>query len=196
MTIDILNHLPDKYRQAAAETYYEAFRRKLHPIMRDDRKAIAALAADFDAERAIVALVDGEFAGIAGIKHDGRQLANLTWATMRQQFGIWGALWRFALLALLERKQEKGVLLMDGIAVRPEMRGKGVGTQLLEAVYAYAREAGFDAVRLDVVDTNPRARQLYERRGFIAEKTASYPFLQRVMGFSAVTTMTRPVNAQ
>jgi ribosomal protein S18 acetylase RimI-like enzyme len=78
---------------------------------------------------------------------------------------------------------------MDGIVVHPSARGQGIGTQLLEALFQYAREHGFARVRLDVVDTNPRARQLYERQGFVAVKTRQYPFLRRVLGFAAVTTM-------
>ena len=64
----------------------------------------------------------------------------------------------------------------------------GVGTQLLTAVASFGREQGYRAICLDVVDTNPGARRLYERAGFAPTITRSYPFL-RPFGFTAVTTM-------
>jgi ribosomal protein S18 acetylase RimI-like enzyme len=65
----------------------------------------------------------------------------------------------------------------------------GVGTKLLDAIVEVAQARGYRQVRLDVVDTNPRARQLYERRGFVAVETKSYPWLRHLLGFSASTTM-------
>ena len=75
-----------------------------------------------------------------------------------------GVLW---LLSALERDLAPGVLLMDGIfvadaATRPRDRdatfvgdqGRGAGA------------GGVSVVRLDVIDSNPRARALYEREGF------------------------------
>ena len=49
------------------------------------------------------------------------------------------------------------------------------------------------AVRLDVVDSNPRARRLYEREGFVPVRTVRTPYLQRAMGFAASTTMVRDI---
>jgi RimJ/RimL family protein N-acetyltransferase len=48
-------------------------------------------------------------------------------------------------------------------------------------------------LRLQVVDTNPRARALYERLGFRAAKTHRVPLVGPLMGFSAYTDMVRPV---
>jgi len=56
------------------------------------------------------------------------------------------------------------------IAVVPSKRGHGVGDQLLEALLAQAREAGYEAPSLNVEPGNP-ARKLYERHGFeVVEK--------------------------
>lgn len=85
---------------------------------------------------------------------------------------------------------------MDGIAVDPAMRGRGVGSLLIEEVAAVAVEQGCREVRLDVIDTNPRARALYERRGFTAVRTEHTPYLRGLLGFGAVTTMHRPVGTK
>lgn len=83
---------------------------------------------------------------------------------------------------------------MDGIAVAPDVRGRGVGGLLIEEVAAVAAEQDCREIRLDVIDTNPRARALYERRGFTAVRTEHTPYLRRLL-FGAVTTMHRPVEA-
>ena len=61
------------------------------------------------------------------------------------------------------------------------------------SVYAFAQEHTYRAVRLGVVDTNPRARALYEREGFVAGRTLHLPGMQFLAGFGATTTMIRPV---
>ena len=82
---------------------------------------------------------------------------------------------------------------MDGIVVRADRRGRGIGTKLVFRLFDVALAHNKRVVRLDVVDTNPAARRLYERLGFVELNTEKVPFLRRVMGFSAATTMERPV---
>jgi ribosomal protein S18 acetylase RimI-like enzyme len=51
------------------------------------------------------------------------------------------------------------------IAVVPSRRGKGLGGELLEALFRQAREDGFQALSLSVEPDNP-ALKLYEKLGF------------------------------
>ena len=51
------------------------------------------------------------------------------------------------------------------IAVVPQSRGRGAGTFLMSALIATARERGIGALSLSV-ETDNRARRLYERLGF------------------------------
>lgn len=62
----------------------------------------------------------------------------------------------------LDRRQDE-IRILD-IALLPEHRGRGIGSQLLSAVHAQAAAAGL-AVRLHVEHYN-LARQLYERMGY------------------------------
>jgi len=52
--------------------------------------------------------------------------------------------------------------------VAPEVRGQGIGTQLVEAVKAWARESGVRELQLEVTEGNGDAARLYERCGFRA----------------------------
>jgi GNAT superfamily N-acetyltransferase len=55
---------------------------------------------------------------------------------------------------------------VEDLFVAPDVRGRGFGTQLLEAAELLARNSGYDRIGLSVGVGNPRARALYERRGF------------------------------
>ena len=78
---------------------------------------------------------------------------------------------------------------MDGIAVDAAAWGRGIGTRLLDAICDHARDLDKTSVRLDVIDTNPRARTLYERRGFVTVRTEGVGPLRAIFSFRAVTTM-------
>ncbi len=78
---------------------------------------------------------------------------------------------------------------MDGIVVDGEARGKGIGSMLLDQIIDYAKEHKFKSIRLDVIDSNPRAQKLYETKGFVASSVESFPYLKWLIGFSGSTTM-------
>lgn len=61
------------------------------------------------------------------------------------------------------------VRTIDGLGVLPAARGRGVGRALVEAAVARAREQGATKVTLRVLATNPSAKRLYERCGFVVE---------------------------
>ena len=50
--------------------------------------------------------------------------------------------------------------------VRPAWRGRGVGTQLMLAAEDELRQRGFTQAVIGVGKANPRARKLYEERGY------------------------------
>ena len=53
------------------------------------------------------------------------------------------------------------------IAVRPDLRYRGIGRTLLDYLFAYAGERGADRLFLEVRPSNVAARALYKRAGFL-----------------------------
>ncbi len=183
-----------RHRADAAGLYWQAFGAKLGKVLGPEPRARAFFERVLDPSHAHGAFdPDGRLIGLAGFKTADGALIDGGWADLRATYGRLGALWRAPLLALVERPVAPDILLMDGISVRADARGLGVGSALLAAIVDEARRRGARAVRLDVVERNHRARALYERRGFEPVATESAGPLRHVFGFRRSTTMLRPV---
>jgi ribosomal-protein-alanine N-acetyltransferase len=55
---------------------------------------------------------------------------------------------------------------INNLAVRPELRGRGLGSQMLEAIIAEAQGLGAGSLTLEVRRSNIPAHRLYQRAGF------------------------------
>nr|WP_253276866.1 GNAT family N-acetyltransferase [Ruegeria sp. 6PALISEP08] len=180
----------DQERAQAAALFWQAFRAKLNKVMGPDEKGLAFFETALNPDFALVARDDtGRMLGLAGFKTRDGGLAGGSMSDLARVYGWFGAIWRALILSVLERELKPGVFQMDGIFVAAEARGKGVGTALLRAIKQEARSRGMSEVQLDVIDTNPRARALYEREGFRPvgeEKTGP---LKHLFGFSSATKM-------
>lgn len=181
------------HRRAAAQLYWDAFGLKLEHAIGPRSSGIPLIERTLEPARAVAAFQGDILVGLAGFTLDGRALTDITARDIIREFGLFGSMRRIAWAALLERHPQPDELLMDGIVVRADRRGRGIGTQLLLRMFDLAREHGKRVVRLDVVDTNPAARHLYDKMGFVERETRRVPFLRRVLGVAAVTSMERPV---
>lgn len=186
--------LPESSRAAAARLYWEAFGGKLGPVLGPDDRALVFLSRVLRADHCLCALDgDGALLGLAGFKSPQGSFAGGTPADLRAAYGRAGAVWRAALLRLLAHEVDNHRFLVDGIAVARGARGQGVGTALLAALCDEARARGYASIRLEVIDTNWRARALYERQGFAPVRTERMGLLRHVFGFASATTMVRPL---
>lgn len=193
-TVYIRQGVDDGQRGDATRLYCEAFAEKLMPFLGKLDRSMAFLSRYVAVDRACVAELDGRVVGVAGYKQGGRGLFEPSFAGFWQEYG-WSAPLRYLGLALLERREEPECLLMDGIAVDASLRGHGIGTKLLRAIEEKALSRGCRTIRLDVIDTNPGARRLYERFGFEAEKTTGVGIFRMFFSFESSTTMTKRIGA-
>lgn len=182
--------IPEAHRHAVAALYWEAFGTKLGHVLGPRDRALRFIAAVMMRDHGICALsADGKLLGVVGFKTVRGALVGGNFQDMRKVYGGFGAAWRVTLLAALERDVENKCFLMDGLFVAAEARGQGVGTALLDAICAEARKRGYRHVRLDVIDTNDRARALYVRYGFQPQRPRSIGWLRYVFGFRETTAM-------
>lgn len=190
--------LPDALRADAAWLYWQAFGSKLGRVLGPDARALAFLADSMTAEHALAALDDdGRLLGLIGFRAGAVGFAGGSYAALVRCYGRAGALWRGAALWALTQGSadaaDHGRLLIDGLCVAAEARGRGVGTALIEALVRSPAAEGYRELHLEVIDSNLRARALYERLGFRAVRTARLGPLRHLFGFRAAVTMVRPL---
>jgi len=181
--IQIVRGLSDDDRQRAAEIIYEAFRGKLR-FAGSRRSLLPALAKALRSDRAICAYLDGRLLGIVGVDYGGQNLLAARWHAFCHDLGLLRGTLDALLISLMAWRDRRDDLYISSLAVAPEFRGRGIGTQLLSAAESLARELRFRQVSLNVVNTNPRARALYVRLGYRVVRQHRYPFTRRLMGFS------------
>ena len=186
--------LPETHRAAAVSLYWQAFGGKLGRILGPEPRALIFLSRVMRADHCLYAEDDaGRLLGLAGFKSPAGSFAGGLPQDLRAVYGWFGAAWRLALLRLLQTDVDNDRFLIDGICVAREWRGQGVGSALIAALIAEGRSRGYAAIRLDVVDSNFRARALYERLGFAPWRSETLGLLRHVFGFTRATTMVLPL---
>ena len=182
--------IPDGLHAQAAALYWDAFGEKLGIVMGPRAKGLAYVRRVLDPSHAICALSDkGDLLGVVGFKTYEGALVGGGYRDLAAIYGHTGASWRAGLLSLLDRDIENKRFLMDGIFVAHDARGQGVGSALLHAIMTEGRARGYPSLRLDVIDTNPRAKALYARHGFQTLKTDQLGVLKYIFKFQSATTM-------
>lgn len=183
---------PMDQRDEAARIYWGAFGDKLGRVMGPDRRALEFLTRGLRPDHCFSALDgNGRLIGLAGFKSVQGSFSGGTRRDLRRVYGTFGSAWRAGLLRLLSHEVDNERFLIDGIAVAPGARGRGIGTALITALCREAKRRGYPAARLEVIEGNPRARALYEREGFVATHTDQLGLLRFAFGFAAATTMVR-----
>ena len=186
--------VPKSLQRDAAVLFDSAFGEKFAVAVPSQDARIDLLEQSLVLPFAFSAIHEGVLAGLAGFHSAiGSFTGGMTYRQLVASLGLIRGNRAALVFGLYERQPAESELLMDGIAVHPEMRGRGIGTRLLEELTSYARREGYDQVRLDVIDTNPGARRLYERHGFVARRTERFGYLRWLLGFGASTTMIRDV---
>ncbi len=183
--------LPPALRPQAAALYWQAFGAKLGRVMGPEPRALAYLQRVIRDDHVIIAREDDMLLGLAGFRTPFGSFAVGERADLAAIYGPWGGAWRGMLMRRLASEVDNENFLLDGLCVRADRRGEGLGTALMGAIAAEARLRDYPAIRLDVVDSNTRARALYARLGYRETKSQSIGWLRPIFGFSAAVTMVR-----
>lgn len=179
----------DTRRAEVARMFWAAFSDKLGMPLGPASRGEAYIARALQPRFAICAFEGDRLLGVAGFKTSEGGLVGGSLSDLASVYGWLGALWRGLVLDQLERSLAAEQLLMDGIFVAESARGRGVGTALLRTVVAHARGRGYCELKLDVIDSNHRARELYERNGFVASGSVTTGPFRFLFGFREATTM-------
>lgn len=140
-----LDQIADAYEEhfVFEETHpaqaFTVFKRNVYPTRCDAEKALAEN-------------------GLMVYEEDGRILASVITSHHQPQ--------EYAHVTWQRALDEKAVLTIHLLMVRPSASGRGIGAQLIRYIEAQAQAAGMQALRLDTGSQNKPAVHLYEKLGF------------------------------
>lgn len=197
MQMKYVDHLPTGLAFRAMELYLHALRDKFHPILGCNERIIELLRQIVDPNHCLTALRNQEPVGILGIQTSEGGFLNPTLKSLISEYGVISGFYKLTGLYLLDHVTAIDEWYVDGIAVAEERRGLGIGSELMLYFEKTAKEKGIRKLSLDVTNTNPRARALYERLGFVVSKQIRiWPF-NRIYGlpFESAILMEKELSA-
>lgn len=93
------------------------------------------------------------------------------WLALLPPVGLVGQLFIQFICDRLELADGSQRAYLYSFRVKPAYRSKGVGSAMMERVEADLRSRGFQRVTLTVARENQRARELYQKRGYLVTAT-------------------------
>ncbi|MHA1734523.1 MAG: GNAT family N-acetyltransferase [Promethearchaeota archaeon] len=200
MEVRVVGKIAEDQKDKVSAMIVEAFSRKLLNLVystRSRNKVHRVLRKSLDFGSALYAIRGGEVVGVAGLLTHTRSFLRHGPVVLCREFGLLGGLGRFianVFFDLFSLPRGGRELHLQLVCVDRRLRGRGIGTSLLRAAFAYARRRGFKRVSLEVVDSNSRAKRLYEGEGFVTKRHDNIPFLTRGAGFDGVFWMERDLS--
>ncbi len=185
--IEITQAISETQKDEIIEIIYNAFEKKLSNLElkpKSKEQGIRIIKKSANYEQGLYLLYKSKIIGGVGMNFREKRFYYFQWKVLKEEFGLFGALWRSIVQKFSVDNLKDTELYIGSIAVSENYRGKGFGTQLLNAVNDFAKKNGFETIILDVVDTNPRAYELYKRYGFEVIKKRKFGFITRSAGFS------------
>ncbi len=179
-------------RPVVARLYASAFQRKFVDLIGEKEVVARLLEKGLIPDYSLICYDQGQVVGLAGFHVGKKSFVNLRLSHFIQQFGFFKGLWKgiWSCIIFYRKPAPKGELPMNGIAVDENFQGKGIGNQLLDALFAWAKSHDYEAIHLDVIDENPRAKKLYQKLNFIEISHEKFPpFIERLIGASGITHM-------
>ena len=128
-------------------------------------------AGEFGYRNHVVGTVDGKVV-CAGAGYTGETSIAFTLSAIRQimrfygAISCWGVIRRGLQIEDVIKPPTKDLYYIGHLGVTPDLRGQGIGTQLLNHLLLPEYTKGRATVALDVAVSNPRAKALYTRMGF------------------------------
>ena len=122
-----------------------------------------------------VAIDNNTIVGLVG-RRSSTQNLSYTIAAAKQIFGFYGlvkglkVIFRGLRFETIVSPPTKGRVCLHNLGVSSNYQGKGYGQKMIEHFIANEKIVNTTHVCLDVAATNPRAKLLYQRLGFVVEK--------------------------
>lgn len=189
--IEIKLGIPEELRHQAAIICCEGFLSQIEWLFGSKQKAIAVVEHSFNGELGLTAQVQGQLVGFVGLRYENRPFLQFDRSHCIRELGLLRGLLAFLILNNISpAKPLSDEVYIAVLVVDASMRGKGIGSLLMQAAFEIAQQDQCTAVVLDVANTNPDARRLYKRLGFKVVRSIEFKYLPKWIS-SGATVMRR-----
>lgn len=134
---------------------------------------------------------EGKLKGVAVLKDKGTKAIIYPFNKLKRILGFFRGLKACIMLKLIFSmgKISNDTLKLELLSVGKDFRGEGIGHKLLDKIEELGKDKGFSKVSLEVIDTNPRAKKLYESFGYEEVKFINTEKMTRPIGFTGIHEM-------
>lgn len=152
-----------------SEIFVDGFFQWLNFFSKDKDKLTKAFSHMFNTEVFYVAVIDGEIAGITACTDGKVPSVHLESKELKKHLGFFmGTIAYSVLKREFEEKSypfeiERGMGMVEFVAVSTKYRGQGVATEIMKHIFD---TTPYGVYALEVADTNTNAVKLYEKLGY------------------------------
>lgn len=199
MNIKIVENISEKSLNNVVNLIYDAFELKFKHIWlftKNEDKIKTVIKESININSGLYAWLDGEVLGFIGLKDKEIGFLKYNYRAFKKAFGLVGGTWRYFLNKLFTKydtQPEFHQEVIELIVVSPKARGLGIGSILMDKAQEYAKGVGRKELILEVVDSNPKAKKLYERLGFYEFDKKDLGPLADKAGFSSYFYMAKSI---
>lgn len=170
--------------------------KNLKIFSKNEKKIFDYLFKNLNYPNIICAVNEGKIAGVLGFKNINKSLINYDKSNFIELFGYFSGYYKYLknrLTGFFESTPKKDEVVIEMIAVSSEFRSKGTGTFLINQIFDIGKKENKSKILLKVVNTNPRAKSLYEKLGFQVKKKIYFCFFTYSSGFTSVEYMFKEI---
>ena len=196
----ILKTLPtEEQKIEIVNLFFENFSKifqNLKLFSKDNKKLLEYLGKNLNYENVICIINEDEIIGVLGFKVINKSFINYKRSNFIEVFGHFGGNYRYLsnmFIGFFESVPKKDEIVIEMVAVNSKFRSMGIGTLLINQILDIGKKEKKSKILLEVVNTNPRAKFLYEKLGFQVKKKTYFGFLTYNSGFSSVEYMFKEI---
>ncbi len=182
--ITLQKGLPTELINSATDLFLNAFGSKFYPILGDGEITKELVKSSINTTSCISAFENGDLLGILAVQEKNKSFVDISFDNIKSSYGLIKGMIKAVLLSLFMYKPDDKEIHIECIAVAISARGMGIGTRLLNELFSQASDECIQKVTLEVINTNTKAKSLYEKLGFHIEKASNIWPLNKIIGWS------------
>lgn len=190
MTTRIQLGVPKNQRIRVAKIFCEAFQDKIRLIFGNNKKAQLLIASSLQDDRILVALKENIVVGFAGLQYSNKSYSDPSLNQIIRIYGLETIRVFLFIIINFFNKPKSHQLHLDTLAVSIQEQKKGIGAKLIQSTIKLAKTKKFSQIKLEVIETNQKAKSLYEKIGFKTAKINKIPYpFSYLIGFRSINEM-------